>query len=460
MYNAYITAELNCRIQYRRMYNIKRTSHFMVDWETIQLYNSKNKEVITMGEIRKQAELARVASAAVAMKSRAEKDAILEAMADALERNTQHIIEANKTDIHNAAHSGLPEQMVDRLLLNETRIKDIADGLRSIMQLEDPTGTTEKMWTRPNGLRIGIRRVPLGVIGIIFEARPNVTADAIGLCIKSGNACILRGGKEAISSNMAIVDAMVAAGENAGLPKGAVQLIRDTSRESATKMMGLTGCIDVLIPRGGAGLINTVVENAKVPVIETGVGNCHIYVDESGDGRMATDIVVNAKCSRPSVCNSAETLLLHRAIAGEQLPRIAKALISNGVELRGDDASREICPEILPAGEQDWYEEFNDLVMAVKIVDLDGAITHINKYGSHHSDTIVTDNYSNAERFLNEVDSAAVYVNASTRFTDGYEFGFGAEIGISTQKMHARGPMGLEALTSIKYVVYGSGQTR
>ena len=314
---------------------------------------------------------------------------------------------------------------------------------------------------RPNGLRIEKRRVPLGVIGIIYEARPNVTADAIALCIKSGNACVLRGGSEAILSNSAICDALSKAAEDSGIPKGAIQLLRDTDRAAANEMMQLNGLIDVLIPRGGAGLIQSIVKNATVPVIETGVGVCHVYIDESADLAMAADIIENAKCSRPSVCNAAETLLVHERVANLALPEIAQRLTERGVELRCDARSRLLMSGSIEATEEDWSTEYNDLILSVKVVDsFDDAVHHIETYGTHHSDAIITTRYDVAERFLNEVNSAAVYVNASTRFTDGEEFGFGAEIGISTQKLHARGPMGLDELTTVKYAIRGEGQIR
>ena len=317
------------------------------------------------------------------------------------------------------------------------------------------------MWQRPNGLRIGKRRVPLGVIGIIYEARPNVTADAIGLCIKSGNVCILRGGKEALNSNEKIVDVMLTAGSGKGLPDGAVQYISDTRREATLELMKLHGIVDVLIPRGGAGLIKSVVENAAVPVIETGLGNCHVYVDKYANLKMATEIIVNAKCSRPSVCNAAETLLVHADIAEQFLPTVCKALTENGVEIRGCPVTKRIVPDVKEAVPEDWDTEYGALILAVKTVpSIDEAIVHINRHGTKHSEAIVTESYSAAEKFLNEVDASSVYVNASTRFTDGGEFGFGAEIGISTQKLHARGPLGLEELTTFKYVIYGSGQVR
>jgi len=351
--------------------------------------------------------------------------------------------------------------MLDRLALSNERIEGMADGLKDLVKLQDPIGEVISMWQRPNGLQIGQKRVPLGVIGIIYESRPNVTCDASGLCLKTGNAVILRGGSEAINSNKAIIKALTKGIERAGLPKYSVQLIEDTSRDVATEMMRLNEFIDVLIPRGGAGLIQAVLKNATVPVIETGIGNCHIYVDENCDFEMAKNIAVNAKASRPSVCNSAEKLLVNERIAKEFLPIAIKALRENGVAVKGDEASQAIINDIEKANEEDWGKEYLDYIMAVKIVkDVDEAIAHINKYGTGHSEAIITESYKNSQKFLQRVDAAAVYVNASTRFTDGSEFGFGAEIGISTQKLHARGPMGLKELTTIKYIIYGNGQIR
>lgn len=389
------------------------------------------------------------------------KNQALEAMADALEQHKDEILKANAADLDNAKAKGIGKAMLDRLSLNDKRIMQMADGLRMVVKLPDPVGEVISMWKRPNGLLIGQQRVPLGVIGIIYEARPNVTVDAAGLCLKAGNAVILRGGSEAINSNKAIVDIISSAAAEAGLPQYAVQLVEDTDRQTVVKMMKLNEYIDVLIPRGGAGLIRTVVENATVPTIETGVGNCHVYVDGGADMEMAKDIIINAKTSRPAVCNAAETLLVDKAIAEQFLPLALPALEEKGVELRGCEVTRSIYPSCKPASEEDWSTEYLDYILAVKVVDgIDEAIAHINKYGTKHSEAIVTKDYQHAQRFLQEVDAAAVYVNASTRFTDGGEFGFGAEIGISTQKLHARGPMGLKELTTIKYIIYGSGQIR
>ncbi|ALS15381.1 glutamate-5-semialdehyde dehydrogenase [Clostridium butyricum] len=409
----------------------------------------------TMGKKAKEA------SYELGAASTKEKDKALLAMAQELIENTNEILEANRIDLKNAEIKGTPKAMLDRLALDKDRIKAMADGLKEVVNLQDPVGEVVSMWQRPNGLQIGQKRVPMGVIGIIYESRPNVTCDAAGLCLKTGNASILRGGSDAINSNKAIMVALTKGIERVGLPKECVQLIEDTSREVATEMMKLNEYIDVLIPRGGAGLIQSVVKNATVPVIETGTGNCHIYVDESCDFDMAVKIAVNAKASRPSVCNAAEKLLVNEKIAKDFLPIAVKVLRENGVVLRGDEASQAIINDIEKASEEDWSKEYLDYIMAVKIVkDVDEAINHINKYGTGHSEAIITESYKNSQKFLQRVDAAAVYVNASTRFTDGSEFGFGAEIGISTQKLHARGPMGLKELTTIKYIIYGNGQIR
>ena len=409
----------------------------------------------TMGKKAKEA------SYELGAASTKEKDKALLAMAQELIENTNEILEAHRIDLKNAEIKGTPKAMLDRLALDKDRIKAMADGLKEVVNLQDPVGEVVSMWQRPNGLQIGQKRVPMGVIGIIYESRPNVTCDAVGLCLKTGNASILRGGSDAINSNKAIMVALTKGIERAGLPKECVQLIEDTSREVATEMMKLNEYIDVLIPRGGAGLIQSVVKNATVPVIETGTGNCHIYVDESCDFDMAVKIAVNAKASRPSVCNAAEKLLVNEKIAKDFLPIAVKVLRENGVVLRGDEASQAIINDIEKASEEDWSKEYLDYIMAVKIVkDVDEAINHINKYGTGHSEAIITESYKNSQKFLQRVDAAAVYVNASTRFTDGSEFGFGAEIGISTQKLHARGPMGLKELTTIKYIIYGNGQIR
>ncbi len=415
-----------------------------------------------MGDCLQMAQMAKNAAPKMALLGRAQKDAILLAMAEALVEEKEHILAANSEDLAQAKENGMRESLIDRLKLTDARIQSMADGIKALITLEDPTSRVLGGWRRPNGLWIEKRCVPLGVVGIIYEARPNVTADVVSLCIKSGNACVLRGGKEAIESNKAIMEVLTDAGVRAGMPEGSIALITDTDRSSAQEMMRLNGIIDVLIPRGGAGLIQSVMENASVPIIETGVGNCHVYVDESADFSMALSILINAKCSRPSVCNAAETLLIHENIKLTFLPLATKALLDNGVEMRGCEQSMKIMPDMMkPATQEDWATEYDDLIMAIRVVrNLDEALCHIAQYGTRHSESIVTDSEKNAERFLNEVDAACVYVNASTRFTDGFEFGFGAEIGISTQKLHARGPMGLNELTSIKYVVRGSGQIR
>ena len=387
-----------------------------------------------------------------------EKNAVLRSIANALRENTEDILAANEIDLENGRKNGTSKSMLDRLALSEQRIDAMSKGLEKVAGLADPVGEVIETVKRPNGLSIGKKRVPLGVIGIIYEARPNVTSDAMGLCIKTGNAVVLRGGSDAINSNMAITKVAQKAAYAAGLPEGAIQLIEDTSRDAATYMMGLNGLVDVLIPRGGAGLIQSVVKNATVPVIETGTGNCHVYIDESADLDMGLDIIHNAKTSRPSVCNAAESLLVHQAVAQEFLPKLKDKL--SEVELRGCDKTCAVI-DAKQATDEDYYTEFLDYILAIKVVeDIDEAIDHINKYSSSHSEAIVTKSYENAERFLERVDSAALYVNASTRFTDGEEFGFGAEIGISTQKLHARGPMGLKELTTVKYIVRGGGQIR
>lgn len=414
-----------------------------------------------MSKLEIMGQNAKEASYDLGVASIGEKNEALLCMAEELLKSKDIIIKENKIDLENAKAKGTSDAMLDRLALNEDRINAMADGLKDIVKLQDPVGEVISMWERPNGLQIGQKRVPIGVIGIIYEARPNVTCDAAGLCLKTGNAVILRGGSDAINSNKAVVSALIKGIEKAGLPKYSVQLVEDTSRETATEMMRMNDYIDVLIPRGGAGLIQSVVKNATVPVIETGTGNCHIYVDENCDFEMAKNIVVNAKASRPSVCNSAEKLLVNEKIAEDFLPIAVKALRESGVALRGDEKSQSIINDIEKANEEDWGKEYSDYIMAVKIVkDVDEAISHINKYGTGHSEAIVTESYKNSQKFLQRVDAAAVYVNASTRFTDGGEFGFGAEIGISTQKLHARGPMGLKELTTTKYIIYGNGQVR
>ena len=390
-----------------------------------------------------------------------EKNRGLLSVANELISQQDVILAENEKDLTAAREKGIKQSLIDRLALSEKRIADMAEGLRQIAGLEDPIGEVLYMKTRPNGLRIGQKRVPLGVVGIIYESRPNVTADAFGLCFKTGNAVILRGGSDAIHSNQAIVHAIKTGLRKERLCQDMVVLVEDTSRDVVNDMMKMHGGIDVLIPRGGAGLIANVVENSTVPVIETGTGNCHVYVDETADIRMAADIVENAKTQRMGVCNACESLVVHSGIAEAALPQIVQKLKNHDVEIRGDERAREICGEIIPATEEDWGTEYLDAIISVKIVDsIDEAIAHINKYNTGHSVSIITKDYDNALKFQDEIDAAAVYVNASTRFTDGFEFGFGAEIGISTQKLHARGPMGLEALTTTKYIIFGNGQIR
>lgn len=416
-------------------------------------------ETMNISQLEMMGQLSKQAETELAQLSNKDRNAGLNAMADALVAHTAEILAANQRDL--AIATDLKTSFVDRLTLTADRISDMATGMRKVAELPDPIGCVDKMWKNEAGLMIGKQRVPLGVIGIIFEARPNVTADASALSFKSGNAVMLRGGKEAIRTNIAISDVLRRALKQIGVNENAVQLVHDTSHETANEMMALTGYLDVLIPRGGRGLIQRVVSTAKVPVIETGAGNCHIYVDQYAELQMAVDITVNAKVQRPSVCNAAEKLVIHSDVAEEYLPVIAAALVDQGVQLRGDERARKIVPSMIAATDADWDEEYNDLIMAVKVVDSEAeAIAHINAHNTKHSEAIITDNYRNGQRFLQQIDAACVYINASTRFTDGFEFGFGAEIGISTQKLHARGPMGLHELTSTKYIVYGDGQVR
>lgn len=391
----------------------------------------------------------------------AEKNGALLKIADALLQNTDYILAENEKDLAAGRANGMAESLLDRLALSADRIAGMAQGVREVADLPDPIGAVQSEIIRPNGLRIQRVSVPLGVIAVIFEARPNVTSDAAALCLKAGSACLLRGGKEAIHSNTAIAEVMRNALRETGFPADCIQLVEDTSRESATALMRLSGYVDVLIPRGSARLIRSVVENATVPVIETGAGNCHVYVDRDANIDMAAEIVFNAKTSRVSVCNAAESLVVHADIAGKALPKIAARLSEKDVTLYGDARAKAILPDIIPADESDWGTEYLDYKMSVRVVDsVEEAIAHITRYSTGHSECIVTDNPKTAEKFLNEVDSAAVYHNASTRFTDGGEFGFGAEIGISTQKLHARGPLGLPQLTSVKYKIFGNGQIR
>lgn len=390
-----------------------------------------------------------------------EKNKGLSAVAKALTAKTEYILAANDQDIEEAKKNHMSEALLDRLRLTEDRIEGMAEGIRQVVALTDPVGEVLSMKTTPSGLQIGQKRVPMGVIGIIYESRPNVTADAFALCFKTGNAVILRGGSDAIHSNLAICNVIREALEAVGLPADTIQVLEDTSRETAQEFMRLNQYMDLLIPRGGAGLIRTVVEKSTVPVIETGTGNCHVYVDETADIEMAVNIIVNAKTQRLGVCNACESLVIHEAIAEKAIPEICKALYAHDVEIRGDEISQKYDAKIVPATEEDYGTEYLDRIISMKVVpDIDAAIAHINKYNTGHSESIITKDYESSMRFLNEIDAAAVYVNASTRFTDGFEFGFGAEIGISTQKLHARGPMGLLALTSTKYIILGNGQIR
>lgn len=412
-------------------------------------------ELLEIGKAAKEAEIV------IRTLGTTKKNELLEKAAENLLQDTEKLLEANAADLQAGRENGMSQALLDRLELTADRIEQMALGIRQVAALEDPIGEFLSMKTRPNGLKIGQKRVPLGVIGIIYESRPNVTADAFALCFKTGNVVILKGGSDALHSNIAIVESLRRSLREEGLPENSICLIEDTSRETATQFMKMNGYVDVLIPRGGAGLIRAVVQNATVPVIETGTGNCHVFVDESADFQMALDIIFNAKTQRIGVCNACESLVVHEAIAKEFMPLLAKCLKEKDVEIRGDEQSVTLAEGIVPATEEDWGTEYLDYIISVKTVSgIDEAIAHINHYNTGHSEAIITENYTNAEQFLNEIDAAAVYVNASTRFTDGFEFGFGAEIGISTQKLHARGPMGLLALTSTKYVIYGSGQIR
>lgn len=392
------------------------------------------------------------------------KNEVLQKAAENLKKDKEKILSANAVDMENGRKKGMSDGLLDRLLLTEARIAQMAEGLCQVATLEDPIGEVLSMKKRPNGLLIGQKRVPLGVVGIIYEARPNVTADAFALCFKTGNVVILKGGSDALHSNQAIVESIQHTLGELSLPETAIQLICDTSHETAEKFMRMNGYVDVLIPRGGAGLIRTVVKNATVPVIETGTGNCHIFVDESADFDMAVNIIYNAKTQRIGVCNACESIVIHEKIVDAFMPVLAERLKEKHVEIRGDERVMQALAgqeDVKKATEEDWGTEYLDYIISAKTVaGVDEAIAHINKYNTGHSEAIITENYTNAEKFLNEVDAAAVYVNASTRFTDGFEFGFGAEIGISTQKLHARGPMGLLALTSTKYIIYGNGQVR
>lgn len=414
-----------------------------------------------MSYIMEIGEKAKRASTQVRLLTQIQKNDGLKRVAAELREQAAYLIRENDKDVEQAKKDGMKPALIDRLKLTQARIEGMAEGLEQIVGLEDPIGETIETKVRPNGLRIGKRRVPIGVIGIIYESRPNVTADAFGLCFKTGNVVILRGGSDAINSNKAVVKVIKDGLSKEGLPEDAILLVEDTSRAIVNEMMKLNGYIDVLIPRGGAGLIANVVQNSTVPVIETGTGNCHIYVDKSADIDMAVDIIDNAKTQRMGVCNACESLVIHQDIAAEVIPLIYKRLHEKQVEVRGDEPARKTCLAILPATEEDWGTEYLDAIISVKTVaSVTEAIAHINKYNTGHSESIITKDYENALKFQDEIDAAAVYVNASTRFTDGFEFGFGAEIGISTQKLHARGPMGLEALTTTKYVIFGNGQVR
>ena len=414
-----------------------------------------NEMLETLGRNAKEAEIV------LRNLDTAKKNQVLEAVADSLVADSKALLTANAIDVENGRKNQMPEGLVDRLMLTEARIASMAEGLRQVAALEDPIGEVTGMKKRPNGLLIGQKRVPLGVIGIIYEARPNVTADAFALCFKTGNVVILKGGSDAIHSNTAIVDCIRRTLDENGITKDAIQLISDTSRETAGEFMKMNEYVDVLIPRGGNGLIKAVVNNSTIPVIETGTGNCHIYVDESADLQMAADIVMNAKTQRVGVCNACESLLVHEKVKDAFLPVLAERLRTKNVEMRADEEAKALIPDAVTATEEDWGTEYLDYILSIKVVgSADEAIRHINRYNTGHSEAIITRDYNNAQKFLDEVDAAAVYVNASTRFTDGFEFGFGAEIGISTQKLHARGPMGLLALTSTKYIIYGNGQIR
>lgn len=414
-----------------------------------------------MTDIQTLGKTAKASTCQLSLLSTKEKNQILNQMAEALEANTQKIIAANQKDLAKADDYGIKETMKDRLRLDEARIQEMANGIRQVATLPDPIGNVDKMWQNADELMIGAKRVPLGVVGMIYESRPNVTTDAASLCFKTGNAVILRGGKEAFYSNQLLVEIMQAVLAQNDIHPGAIQFVDDISREVVQEMMRLNDYLDVLIPRGGAGLIQNVKNHATVPVIETGTGNNHVYIDKDANLEMAVKITMNAKTQRPSVCNAIETLLVHKDVASEVLPILEKELLAKNVEIRADQKALAYLTQASEATQADWETEFLDYILAIKVVDsLEEAIAHINKYNTKHSEAIVTENYSAAQKFLNEVDAAAVYVNASTRFTDGFVFGFGAEIGISTQKLHARGPMGLDALTSIKYIIYGQGQVR
>ena len=412
-------------------------------------------------QILQQVKRAREAATTLALADTAQKNNALERMAVWLEREMEAVVEANTLDMTSGREKGLSAALLDRLMVDQARIRSMAEGIRQLMALHDPVGEGTRMWLGADGIQITQVRTPLGVVGMIYEARPNVTVDAAGLCLKSGNAVVLKGGSEAIHTNTVIAGLLRSAVAEAGLPEESIQFIEHTDRSAAGYLMSLNEWVDVLIPRGGAGLIQTVVDQSRIPVLETGVGNCHLYLDESAEAGMAERILINGKTQRPGVCNALETLLVHRSFAQKNLPGMIKRLIGLGVEVRGCEETCRLSDQAKPASETDWEAEYLDLILAVKVVNsLEEAIAHINQFGTGHSEVIVTENYSHSRQFQQEVDAAVVYVNASSRYTDGFQFGFGAEIGISTQKMHARGPMGLEALTSIKYQVLGAGQVR
>lgn len=414
-----------------------------------------------MSELTIKGKAAKDAAKVLAQLSSTDKNVVLKKAAGALVNKAAEILRENEKDMRNAAANGISGTLLDRLKLDEVRIESMSEGLTQLCSLSDPVGEVLWMKQRPNGLKIGKKRVPIGVIGIIYESRPNVTVDAFGLCFKTSNAVILRGGKEAIHSNIVLVRTIQNVLEQEGLPREALQIVEDTGRNTSVEMMRLNEYLDVLIPRGGAGLIKTVVENSTVPIIETGTGNCHVYVDSEADYEKALKIADNAKTQRPGVCNACETLLVHEAVADRFIPDICRIYKAKNVEVRGDETVRGLYSDAIPATEEDWATEYLDLKIAIKAVkSFEEAVDHINTYSSGHSEAIVTESYTKAQKFLDLIDSAAVYVNASTRFTDGCEFGFGAEIGISTQKLHARGPMGLEELTTTKYIIYGNGQIR
>lgn len=420
-----------------------------------------DEEVAMMNYLEEIGKRAKKAEPQIRLLKTEQKNRILRQAAKDLEAYAQDILDANEKDMQKGRENGMSQGLLDRLLLTKERIAGIGEGLCQIAALDDPIGEVLGMKKRPNGMVVGQKRVPLGVVGIIYEARPNVTADAFGLCFKTGNVVVLKGGSDAIHSNQAIVTCIRHTLENAGINPDVLMLIEDTSRQTAAEFMRLNTYIDVLIPRGGAGLIRAVVENSNIPVIETGTGNCHIYVDESAKLDMAIDIIMNAKTQRVGVCNACESLLIHKNVKDNLLPVLAEKLQSKNVEIRGDEEVQSLVEGVIPATEEDWGKEYLDYIISMKTVSsIEEAISHINTYNTGHSEAIITENYTNAQKFLDEVDAACVYVNASTRFTDGFEFGYGAEIGISTQKLHARGPMGLLALTTTKYIIYGNGQIR